>query len=95
MVISLTSAKLLQLRILLEAWPPSRTVASERELRSLMGKLLHVYEVFDRENFSFGVSSTSWGCPLFDLGASGLGYRGRERGTVSSAPAYASARSFT
>ena len=45
MVICLTSAKLLQLRILLEAWPPSRTVASEYELRSLMGKLLHVSEV--------------------------------------------------
>ena len=45
MVISLTSAKLLQLCILLEAWPPSRTVASEYELRSLMGKLLHVSEV--------------------------------------------------
>ena len=45
MVISLTSAKLLQLRILLEARPPSRTVASECELRSLMGKLLHVSEV--------------------------------------------------
>ena len=44
-MICLTSAKLLQLRIFLEAWPPSRTVASEYELRSLMGKLLHVSEV--------------------------------------------------
>ena len=33
MVISLTSAKLLQLGILLEAWPPARAVASEYELR--------------------------------------------------------------
>ena len=45
MVISLTSAKLLQLNLLLQAWPPARTVASEYELRSLMGKLLHVPEV--------------------------------------------------
>ena len=45
MVISLTSAKLLQLSLLLEAWPPARTVASEYELRSLIGKLLHVSEV--------------------------------------------------
>ena len=45
MVISLTSAKLLQLSILLGAWPPVRAVASEYELRSLMGKLLHVSEV--------------------------------------------------
>ena len=44
MVICL-SVKLLQLRILLEAWPPSRTVASEYELRSFMGKLSHVSEV--------------------------------------------------
>ena len=51
MVICLTSAKLLQLRILLEAWPPSRTVASEYELRSLMGKLLHVSEVVRPGNF--------------------------------------------
>ena len=52
MVISLTSAKLLQLSILLEAWPPARTVASEYELRSLMGKLLHVSEVV-RPDFFF------------------------------------------
>ena len=45
MVIFLTSAKLLQLSLLLEAWPPARAVASEYELRSLMGKLLHVSEV--------------------------------------------------
>ena len=45
MVISLTSAKLLQLSIFLEVWPPARAVASEYELRSLMGKLLHVSEV--------------------------------------------------
>ena len=45
MVISLTLAKLLQLSLLLEAWPPARAVASEYELRSLMGKLLHVSEV--------------------------------------------------
>ena len=45
MVIYLTSVKLLQLRILLGAWPPSCTVASEYELRSLIGKLLHVSEV--------------------------------------------------
>ena len=44
-MISLTSAKLLQLGVLLEAWPPARAVASEYELRSLMGKLLHVSEV--------------------------------------------------
>ena len=48
MVISLTSAKLLQLSLLLEAWPPARAVASEYELRSLMGKLLHVSEVVRR-----------------------------------------------
>ena len=52
MVICLTSAKLLQLRTLLEAWPPSRTVESEYELRSLMGKLLHVSEVV-RPGFCF------------------------------------------
>ena len=45
MVICLTSAKLLQLSLLLEAWPPARAVASEYELRSSMGKLLHVSEV--------------------------------------------------
>ena len=45
MVISLTSVKLLQLSLLLEAWPPARTVASEYELRFFMGKLLHVSEV--------------------------------------------------
>ena len=45
MVICLTSARLLQLSLLLEAWPPARTVASEYELRSLIGKLLHVSEV--------------------------------------------------
>ena len=45
MVISLTSAKLLQLSLLLEAWPPARAVASDYTLRSLMGKLLHVSEV--------------------------------------------------
>ena len=45
MVISLTSTKLLQLNSLLKAWPPARAVASEYELRSLMGKLLPVSEV--------------------------------------------------
>ena len=45
MVIYLASAKLFQLCLLLEAWRPARTVASEYELRSLMGKLLHVSEV--------------------------------------------------
>ena len=45
MVICLTSAKLLQLSLLLEAWPPARAVAYEYELRSSMGKLLHVSEV--------------------------------------------------
>ena len=45
MVISLTSAKVLQLSLLPEAWPPARAVAYEYELRSLMGKLLHVSEV--------------------------------------------------
>ena len=48
MVFSLTSAKLLQLSLLLEAWPPARAVASEYELRSLMRKLLHVSEVVRR-----------------------------------------------
>ena len=72
-VISLTSAKLLQLSLLLEAWPPARAVASKYELRSLMGKLLHVSEVVRPGIFSFGVSSTSWGCPLLDLGTSCLG----------------------
>ena len=94
MVISLTSAKLLQLSLLLEVWPPARAVASEYELRSLMGKLLHVSEV-QPGFFLFGVSLTSCGCPLFDLGTSGLGYRVWARGAVSSAPAYASAPSFT
>ena len=45
MAISLTSVRLLQLSLLLEAWPPARTFASEYELRSLIGKLLHVSEV--------------------------------------------------
>ena len=45
MVISLTSEKLHQLSLLLEAWPPARAVTSEYEMRSLMGKLLHVSEV--------------------------------------------------
>ena len=96
MVISLTSAKLLRLSLLLEAWPPARAVASEYELRSLVGKLLHVSEVV-RPAKTFRSAyhlSTSWGCPLFDLGTSGLGYRVWARGVVSSAPAYASARSF-
>ena len=51
MVISLTSAKLLQLCRFLEAWPPARAVASEYELRSLMGKLLHMSEVVRSGNF--------------------------------------------
>lgn len=45
MVIYLPPDKLLQLSVLLEAWPTSRAVASEYELRSSMGKLLHVSEV--------------------------------------------------
>ena len=51
MVISLTPAKLLQLSILLEAWPPARAVASEYGLRSLMDKLSHVSEVIRPGNF--------------------------------------------
>ena len=54
MVISLTSVKLLQLSILLEAWPPARAVASEYELRSFMGKLLHVSEVVRPGKFGVG-----------------------------------------
>ena len=54
MVISLTSVKLLQLSLLLEAWPPARAVASEYELRSLMGKLLHVSEVVRPGKFGVG-----------------------------------------
>ena len=82
MVISLTSAKLLQLRILLEAWPPSRTVASERELRSLMGKLLHVSEVVRPGKFfvrriinQLGMSPVRpWG-ERFGLSGAGKGHR--------------------
>ena len=51
MVISLTSAKLLQLSLLLESWPPARAVASEYELRFLMGKRLHVSEVVRPDSF--------------------------------------------
>ena len=51
MVISLTSAKVLQVSLLLEAWPPARAVASEYKLRSLMGKLVHVSEVVRPGNF--------------------------------------------
>lgn len=76
MVIYFTSAKLLQLSRLLEAWPPARTVGSQSESCSLMGKiLLQVSEVDStRKCFrSAFIPSTSWGCPLFDLGASILG----------------------
>ena len=45
MTISLPQAKLTQLRELLAKWPGDRRIASESELRSLMGKLLHVCEV--------------------------------------------------
>ena len=95
MVISLTSAKLLELSPLLEAWPPTRTVASEYELRSLMGKLLHVSEVvrpgklFDQRIINhMGMS------PVLPWDER-FGVCVWARGAVSCAPAYASARSFT
>ena len=45
MTITLPPAKLVQLRDLLRQWPNDRVSASEVELRSLTGKLLHVCEV--------------------------------------------------
>ena len=45
MTISLPQTKITQLRELLAKWPKGRRIASESELRSLMGKLLHVCEV--------------------------------------------------
>ena len=45
MTISLPQGKVIQLRELLAGWPRDRRSAPESELRSLMGKLLHVCEV--------------------------------------------------
>ena len=45
MTISLPPAKLARLRALLRQWPDDRAFASESELRTLTGKLLHVCEV--------------------------------------------------
>ena len=44
MTISVPPAKLVQVRELLARWPADRRTASEPELRSSMGRLLHVCE---------------------------------------------------
>ena len=45
MIISVPGAKREQLREMLIEWPSDREVASEDELRSLIGQLLHLCEV--------------------------------------------------
>ena len=45
MTISVTREKVAQLRALLAKWPTDRRVATVKEVRSLLGKLLHLCEV--------------------------------------------------
>ena len=45
MTISVTQEKVAQLRALLAEWPTDRRVATIKEVRSLLGKLLHLCEV--------------------------------------------------
>ena len=45
MTISVTQEKVAQLRALVAEWPTDRRVATVKEVRSLLGKLLHLCEV--------------------------------------------------
>ena len=51
MTISVPVAKLERLRDTLSEWPSDREVASEDELRSLIGRLLHLCQVVRPEKY--------------------------------------------
>ena len=51
MTISVTQEKVAQLRALLVEWPADRRVATDKEVRSLLGKLLHLYDVVRPRKF--------------------------------------------
>ena len=60
MTISLPSSKLVKLCHLLREWPADRLLASVKEVRSLLGKLLRVCEVARAGKFSYVACSTRW-----------------------------------
>ena len=96
MTISLPPAKLVQLRKLLERWPADRRIASVSELRSLVGRLLHVCEVV-RPGFCFvrrilnqlGLSSVPAGAD------EPRGLKGRRRARIRLGHEFASGTSST
>ena len=61
MTTSVTQAKMAQLRDLVGEWPTDRRVATVKEVRSLLGKLLHLCEVVRPGKFSSAAFSTRWG----------------------------------
>ena len=78
--ISVPVAKLERLRDMLSEWPSDREVASEDELGSLVGRLLHLCEVVrpGKKNYRRILNHLGL-CPPFALGARGSTYRPRAR----------------
>ena len=61
MTISVTQEKVAQLRALSAEWPTDRRVATVKEVRSLLGKLLHLCEVVRPGKFFVRRILNSWG----------------------------------
>ena len=81
--ISLPLTKLVQLRQLLSRWPADRRVPSESELRSLMGKLLHVCELVRPGNIFVRRMLNQLGLPPVPAGADEpWGSRGGKRARI-------------
>ena len=80
---SLPPTKLVQLRQLLARWPADRRIASESELRSLMGRLLHVCEVVRPGIFFVRRMLNQLGLPPVPAGDDEpWGSRGRKRARI-------------
>ena len=95
MTISLAQTELTQLRELLAKWPNDRRVASESDLRSLMGKLLHVCEVVRPEMFFVRRMLNQSGCPPYRPGTSDFGFRKGGAGRRRVAHVFTSSASST
>ena len=74
MTISVPQDKVVQLRLLLDMWPGTRRVAPVKEVRSLLGKLLHLSEVVRPGKFFIRRILNQLGLAPFQAGETGEGF---------------------